>query len=41
MLVSDLPDAQQEALKAGAVEGFGKSELGSPRLAEHVKQALG
>jgi hypothetical protein len=40
MLVSDLPDAQREAERAGAMKGFGKSEMGSPRLAEHVKQAL-
>ena len=40
MLVSDLPDAQDKAVEAGAVKGFGKSELGSPQLAEHVKEAL-
>lgn len=40
MLVSDHADAQQEAERAGALKGFGKSEMGSPRLAEHVKQAL-
>ena len=41
MLVSDYEDAQKEAVGAGAMQGFGKSEMGSPRLAEHVKQALG
>ena len=40
MLVSDHADAQREAVQAGAVKGFGKSEMGSPALAEHVKQAL-
>lgn len=40
MLVSDHDDAQQQAVKAGALPGFGKSEMGSPRLAEHVKNAL-
>jgi DNA-binding NarL/FixJ family response regulator len=40
MLVSDYEDAQREAEQAGALKGFGKSEMGSPQLAEHVKQAL-
>ena len=40
MLVSDYEDAQREAVSAGAVEGFGKSEMGSPELIQHVKQAL-
>jgi DNA-binding NarL/FixJ family response regulator len=40
MLVSDYEDAQQQAVKAGAVKGFGKSEMGSPQLIQHVKQAL-
>ncbi len=40
MLVSDYPDAQREAEQAGALKGFGKREMGSPGLAEHVKQAL-
>ena len=40
MLVSDYPDAQKEAEQAGALKGFGKSEMGSPSLAEHVKRAL-
>jgi DNA-binding NarL/FixJ family response regulator len=41
MLVSDRADAQREAERAGALAGFGKSEMGSPQLAEHVKRALG
>ena len=40
MLVSDHDDAQEKAVGAGAIKGFGKSEMGSPRLAAHVKQAL-
>jgi DNA-binding NarL/FixJ family response regulator len=40
MLVSDHEDAQEDAERAGAIKGFGKSEMGSPQLAKHVKQAL-
>lgn len=40
MLVSDQADAQQEAEQAGALKGFGKSQMGSPRLAEHITRAL-
>jgi DNA-binding NtrC family response regulator len=40
MLVSDHEDAQEQAAKAGALPGFGKSEMGSGRLADHVKRAL-
>jgi hypothetical protein len=40
MLVSDRDDAQEQAEQAGALPGFGKKALGSPSLAEHVKQAL-
>jgi DNA-binding NarL/FixJ family response regulator len=40
MLVSDYDDAQQDAEHAGAMKGFGKSEMGSPKLAEHVRKAL-
>ena len=41
MLVSDHDDAQQEASKAGALPGFGKSDLGSPKFEETIRQALG
>ena len=41
MLVSDYPDAQEQAVRAGALPGFGKSQIGSPELAETVGQALG
>ncbi|HYO11259.1 MAG TPA: hypothetical protein VER17_20005 [Tepidisphaeraceae bacterium] len=40
MLVSDLPDAQEEARGAGAIPGFGKADLGTGRIAERLKQAL-
>jgi hypothetical protein len=40
MLVSDRDDAQKQAEEAGALPGFGKSEMGSPRLARQVKRAL-
>ena len=41
MLVSDYDDAQQEATQVGAIPGFGKSDLGSPKFEETVRQALG
>jgi len=41
MLVSNFAEAQQEAIAAGAVMGFGKAELHHPdtisRLAEHLE----
>src|SRR5215212_2004172 len=40
MLVSNYADAQAEALAAGAVPGFGKREIGSPRVAEVLRNAL-
>jgi len=40
MLVSNYPDAQQAALQAGALRGFGKRELGSPRVLELIRAAL-
>jgi two-component system chemotaxis response regulator CheY len=41
MLVSNLPAAQAEAVAAGALPGFGKSELGAPQVFERVLAALG
>ena len=41
MLVSNYPEAQQEALAAGALPGFGKRELGSARVTELLRSALG
>ena len=40
MLVSDMPDAQDEARKAGAIKGFGKADLGSGRIADILKAAM-
>ena len=41
MLVSNYPDAQQAAVAAGATLGFGKRELGTPRVTELLREALG
>ena len=41
MLVSNYPEAQQAALQAGAVEGFGKREIGSPKVSDLLRTALG
>lgn len=40
VLVSDLDDAQREACEAGALPGFGKSDIGSPKFEETVRRAL-
>ena len=40
MLVSNYPDAQHAAVQAGALPGFGKRELGSPRVPELIRTAL-
>jgi len=40
MLVSNYPEAQAEAVAAGALPGFGKRELGSPRVAEMIREAI-
>ena len=41
ILVSDHADAQHEASQAGALPGFGKSDVGSPRFEQTVRTALG
>ena len=41
ILVSNLPDAQEEGEKAGALPGFGKSDLYAPETIDRVQQALG
>jgi hypothetical protein len=41
MLVSNYPDAQQAAERAGALPGFGKRELGTPRVHQLLREALG
>jgi hypothetical protein len=40
MLVSNYPDAQAAAVANGALPGFGKREIGSPRVVELLKGAL-
>jgi CheY-like chemotaxis protein len=40
MLVSNYVEAQAQAIAAGALPGFGKRELGSPKVAELIRQAL-
>lgn len=40
MLVSNYKDAQQEAVAAGAVPGFGKSTLGHPEMLDRVRSIL-
>ena len=41
MLVSNYPDAQAAAVAEGALPGFGKRELNSPKVAEMIREALG
>lgn len=40
MLVSDYPEAQEEAQELGALPGFGKSEIESDSLIERIRKAL-
>ncbi len=40
MLVSNYADAQDAAVRAGALPGFGKRELGSSRVAELLRDAI-
>ena len=40
MLVSDRPEAQQHAMQLGALPGFGKGDLDSPKVGEMIKGAL-
>jgi DNA-binding NarL/FixJ family response regulator len=41
MLVSNYPEAQQAAEAAGALPGFGKKELGTPRVTDLIRDTLG
>jgi two-component system, chemotaxis family, chemotaxis protein CheY len=41
MLVSNYPDAQQAAMRAGALPGFGKRQIGKSQVAEVLRHALG
>ena len=40
MLVSNYPDAQAAAVAEGALPGFGKREIGTPRVNELLREAL-
>ena len=40
ILVSNYPDAQAAAVAAGALPGFGKRELGSPKVTELLRAAV-
>jgi two-component system chemotaxis response regulator CheY len=40
MLVSNYTDAQAQAIAAGALPGFGKRDIGSPKVAELIREAL-
>ena len=40
MLVSNFDDAQQKAVAAGALPGFGKREIGTPKVADLLRKAL-
>jgi two-component system chemotaxis response regulator CheY len=40
MLVSNLDDAQDEAVQAGAERGFGKAALGQPAMLEWLRRFL-
>lgn len=40
MLISNYPEAQAEAVAAGAAAGFGKKEMNGPRAAELLRAAL-
>ena len=40
MLVSNYADAQQAAVAAGAIEGFGKAELGADETEEKLRAVL-
>ncbi len=41
MLVSNYPDAQAAAVAEGALPGFGKRDVNSPRVAGLLRDALG
>jgi len=41
MLVSNYADAQAAAVANGALPGFGKRDLGTPRVAQMIREALG
>jgi two-component system, chemotaxis family, chemotaxis protein CheY len=40
MLISNYEDAQRSAVRAGALPGFGKREIGSPKVLSMITSAL-
>ena len=40
MLISDRPDAQRKAEKAGALPGFGKADLGTSKVEKALRSAV-
>lgn len=40
MLISNFPDAIEESVKLGALQGFGKSELLTPATKQKLQEAL-
>jgi hypothetical protein len=40
MLVSDRPDAQEEARSVGAIGGFGKADLGTGKIQQCLREVL-
>jgi len=40
MLISNYPEAQQAAVAAGALPGFGKREIGTKRVTELLREAV-
>jgi CheY-like chemotaxis protein len=41
ILISNYADAQEAAVKAGALQGFGKGDIGSPTATALLKKGLG
>lgn len=41
MLISNYPEVQTAAVAAGALPGFGKRDIGSPRALEMLRAAVG
>lgn len=40
MMVSNFPDAHAAAVQAGGIPGFGKRDIGTPRVSELLRSAL-
>jgi two-component system chemotaxis response regulator CheY len=41
MLISNYPEAQEEAVRHGAIRGFGKNEINDPATRERLRRVLG